>query len=80
MYMMQVKTNEHDEAWDIPSLEQLTLKQYKEYAEYQLFFMDHHAALRSNLGQYPFAVLPEQIDALIEVLQAYKEKMVQMRS
>ncbi len=72
---MQVRTDEHDVAIDIPSMHAMTKDAYLAYAKDHLLFMDHHEILRSNLGQYPIATTAAQVDLLISVLGDYRARM-----
>ena len=64
------------EVLDIPTMRELDGEAYKAYVRDHLLWVDHHEVLRSTLAEYPYATSPEQVDALIEVLREFRERMV----
>ena len=73
---MEVFAQGDAEAIDIPTMREMAIGEYKAYVKDELLFMDHHEALRSTFCEYPYATTPEQIDAFIEVLKEYRQKMI----
>ncbi|MNY46263.1 hypothetical protein D3C86_1814270 [compost metagenome] len=67
---------EDTEVLDIPTMRELDTESYKAYVRDHLMWVDHHEVLRSSLAQYPYATTPEQVDALISVLQEFRARMV----
>lgn len=75
MLEQTVKFTINDDVVDIPTMRSMPVDQYAHYAEYDLFWVDHHDVLRAVVGGYPIAVNQEQIDALIQYLQSVKTRM-----
>lgn len=62
-------------AIDIPTMRNMSIAEYQTYIESELFFIDHHDVLRSDVGQYPLAVTHEQMKALIEYFKSIESKV-----
>lgn len=60
---------------DIPTMEEMSAIDYRDYLESSLLFVDHHGALRAIVGEYPVAATKAQIDALIEYLRDARQRM-----
>lgn len=60
---------------DIPTMREMPVDGYKNYVAKDLLFLDHHGVLRSDIGQYPIATSPEQIEALIDYLKGIAGRM-----
>lgn len=65
------------EAIDIPTMQDMSLEDYKDHIEGSLMFVDHHGILRSSVAEYPLATTKEQFDALLNYLQAIRPKIEQ---
>ncbi len=64
------------EAVDIPTMQEMSAKEYQAYIKkHGLFFVDHHDILRSSAAEYPLATSKEQLDILIKELQAVRERL-----
>jgi len=63
------------DAVDIPTMYKMSIDEYRQYIETELFFVDHHDVLRSAIAQYPLAVTHEQLRALITYLQSLDSKV-----
>lgn len=59
---------------DHPSMREMTIDEYKDYVEDELFHRNHHDVL-TLLNNEPIACTKEQIEALIEFLQEQKSHM-----
>lgn len=58
------------EAMDIPTMQEMSLDEYKTYIKrHGLVYLDHHDILRSVAADYPLATSKEQLDALIDPMQ-----------
>jgi hypothetical protein len=73
---MAASIQEGTEVLDIPTMRELDAESYKAYVRNHLMWVDHHDVLRSTLAEYPYATTPEQVDALISVLQEFRSRMV----
>lgn len=58
---------------DIPTMREMEIGDYEFYLLNGLLFVDDDNVLRSAVGQYPLAVTAEQLEALIECLEAKRE-------
>jgi predicted nucleic-acid-binding protein len=58
------------DAVDIPTMYKMSIEEYKNYIETEVFWVDHHDVLRSAIAQYPLAVTREQLHTLIAYLQS----------
>ncbi|WP_368646841.1 hypothetical protein [Castellaniella ginsengisoli] len=75
MQKHQVKTDDSDEAFDIPSLELLSEEDYLDYLKFELISLDHHDIIRSEIGGYPIAATSQQARILANYLQGLAEEM-----
>lgn len=57
------------EAFDIPSMKEMSIEEYQQYLEEELLFVDPHDVLRSGIGGFPLAATPEQAKALMTFLE-----------
>lgn len=55
-------------AVDIPTMQSMSLKDYRQYIRHGLISLDHHEVLRSEPADYPLACNQEQMAALLEYL------------
>ncbi|MEV1965810.1 hypothetical protein ACM7OS_22560 [Pseudomonas aeruginosa] len=60
---------------DIPTMHELPRKQYIDYIENNLFWVDHHDVLRATHGEYPIATSSQQIDDLVDYLKSVAQRM-----
>jgi hypothetical protein len=64
------------EVVDIPTMNGMSNEQYREFIRNDgLILVDHHDVLRSSIAGYPLATTREQLDILIQELQALRSKM-----
>jgi len=75
MRKCQVKTDERDEAFDVPSLEKITDEQYQDYLAFEVLSLDHHDIIRSEIGGYPIAATSRQARIFVQYIQDLTEKM-----
>lgn len=72
---LQVTIDYDANAADIPTMQEMPIDGYASYVEHDLFFVDHHGALRAVLGEYPIATSAEQVEELIRYLRKVSAKM-----
>lgn len=66
----------HQEQFGIYNLETMSIEEYKKaLSDGAFFWIDHHDFVRSTFSEETFATNKEQLDALIEHLQEYRERM-----
>lgn len=68
--MAKLKVTVDEMAVDIPTMREMSTKEYQRYLQNELLFVDHHDVLRSGPGQYPLAVTRQQLRALIAFLKS----------
>lgn len=67
---------EHQERFDIGDISRMNTEEYKQLLLREAFFwLDHHEALRHQLSGEIIAYYPDQVDALIEQLKIYKQRI-----
>ncbi|RLO39188.1 hypothetical protein [Serratia marcescens] len=70
------KIKAHKDYYGINDLDTMHTNDYRRVlAEGALFWIDHHDFVRSTFSEEIFATNREQLDAMIEHLQGYREKM-----
>lgn len=75
MRKQQVKTDERDEAFDVPSLEKIMDEQYQYYFAFETLPLDHHDIIRSGIVGYPIAATSRQARIHVQYIQYLAEKM-----
>ncbi|HHQ6617985.1 TPA: hypothetical protein ACSTL0_004446 [Serratia fonticola] len=66
----------HYDHYGITALDTMETNQYRQLLkDGAFFFADHSGAVRSTFSEEIFATNREQLDAMIEHLQQYREKM-----
>ena len=63
-------------AADIPTMETMSIEAYNNYLP-ELLWVDHHDVLRATQGEYPVAVTPPQLDALIAFLESLRPRFAE---
>jgi hypothetical protein len=71
----KLKTTTDVEAFDIPTMLEMSDQEYTEYLHGGLLFVDHHDVLRSGPAEYPLAVTREQLVLLIKHLQTLQSRV-----
>lgn len=71
----QFTVDYNDKVADIQTMREMPVDGYSNYIANDLLFLDHHGVLRSDIGQYPLATSPEQVEALVEYLKGIAAKM-----
>lgn len=67
---------DHYDQYGIHDLSSMPTEVYKQaLVDGAFFWIDHHDFVRSTFSEEIFATNREQLDALIEHLQAYRQKM-----
>lgn len=67
---------EHRDHFGIGDITDMDIVEYKRLLEDGAFFwMNHNEIIRHTLSEEYIAATPEQVDALIEQLKRYREKM-----
>ena len=67
---------EHQDKYDIGDLGTMPTNVYRQLLDEGAFFwIDHHDFVRSTLSEEIFATNREQLDALINHLQQYRDRM-----
>lgn len=67
---------EHNDYYGLQDLDVMSGVQYrKALADGAFFWIDHHDFVRSTLSQEILATNREQLDAMIDHLQGYRERM-----
>lgn len=67
---------EHKDHFGLHDLGTMSTEEYrKALSDGAFFWIDHHECVRSTFSEEIFATNREQLDALIEHLQEYREKM-----
>ncbi|VXD04911.1 conserved hypothetical protein [Enterobacterales bacterium 8AC] len=74
MKLQAIKT--HNDYYGITALDIMDTSRYRQLLkDGAFFFADHSGAVRSTFSEEIFATNREQLDAMIEHLQQYREKM-----
>lgn len=69
---------DHREHFGIDDISKISIDEYKQLLSSNTFFwIDHHDAVRHQLSGEVIAYYPKQIDALIELLKSYKQRMLE---
>ena len=68
---------EHREHFGIGDITDMDIGEYKQILDSGAFFwINHNEIIRHTLSEEYIAATPEQVDALIEHLKQFKEKMI----
>lgn len=68
---------EHRENFGIGDITRMDIAEYKQLLDGGAFFwINHNEIIRHTLSEEYVAATPEQVDALIEHLKQFKEKML----
>ncbi|ENA0291946.1 TPA: hypothetical protein ACNG9Y_003176 [Klebsiella pneumoniae] len=68
---------EHQEQFGMGDITDMPIQEYKRLLNDGAFFwINHNEIVRSTFSDEYIAASPEQIDALIEYLKGFKEKMI----
>jgi len=62
-------------AFDVPSMQSMSTKDYSSYIENELFHFHHHGELHAVHGGYPIATTSDQVKSLIRYLNGIAEQM-----
>lgn len=74
MELKEIK--EHQDQYGLHDLGTMNTADYRQaLADGAMFWIDHHEFVRSTLSGEIFATNREQLDAMIEHLQQYRERM-----
>jgi hypothetical protein len=72
----KIKLNIDTESIDIPTMEKLSIPEYRDYVKDGGFFMvDHHHILRSSVASYPIASSKAQLEVYISELEQIKSQL-----
>lgn len=63
------------EAVNIPTMHEMSIREYEAYLRGGLLFVDHHGILRSAPAEYPLATSKEQLRSLIRYLEEIEPKV-----
>jgi hypothetical protein len=73
----KITVNQDVESIDIPTMEDLTIDEYRAYVkDGGLFMVDHHNILRSSSATYPIASSKEQLEVYISELEQIKSQLL----
>ena len=75
MSYSKLKTTTEVEAVDIPTMNDMSADEYRDYLHGGLLFVDHQDVLRSAPAEYPLAVTREQLQILIQHLQGLTDRV-----
>lgn len=76
MPMSIKEIKEHYDYYGLKEMCTMSIADYqKALADEALFWIDHHDFVRSTLSEEIFATNKEQLDAMIEHLQKYRDRM-----
>ncbi|BHD71944.1 hypothetical protein [Salmonella enterica] len=68
---------EHRGHFGIGDITDMDIVEYKRLlADGAFFWINHNEIIRHTLSEEYIAATPEQVDALIELLKGYREKMI----
>ncbi|MGE2106733.1 hypothetical protein ACMFAW_19520 [Citrobacter koseri] len=68
---------EHQEYFGIGDITSMNIEEYRQLLKGRAYFwINHNEVIRHTLSDDMIAATPEQVDALIELLKEYREKMI----